>query len=72
MAAVLTGKSWRDFLEKNNHLPAAFDREHAAHDVATPVCVNLKSAVGLTNPVSNKSTKYNGISYQNKPPVIML
>ncbi|GFR99485.1 nephrocystin-4, partial [Elysia marginata] len=43
MAAILTGKSWRDFLDKNTHLPAAFDREHAAHDISTPVCLNVKS-----------------------------
>ena len=52
MAGVLTGKSWIDFWTKNYHLPAAFDREHASHDISTPICINLKSVVGLMNPVS--------------------
>ena len=52
MAAILTGKSWRDFLEKNTHLPAAFDREHASHDINSPVCINLKAIQGVLNRVS--------------------
>ncbi|XP_041378583.1 nephrocystin-4-like [Gigantopelta aegis] len=50
MAGVLTGKSWRDFLEKTAHLPPAFEREHAAHDISTPLCINLKSVQGLVVP----------------------
>merc|ERR1719239_2015416 len=49
MAVPLTGKSWRDFLDKNKQLPPAFDREHAAHDVSTPICISLKSITGITN-----------------------
>ncbi|GFO41874.1 nephrocystin-4 [Plakobranchus ocellatus] len=48
MASILTGKSWRDFLDKNTHLPAAFDREHAAHDTSSPVCINVKALQGLS------------------------
>lgn len=55
MAGVLTGKSWREFLAKNYHLPAAFDRQHAAHEISTPMCISLKSVVGLLNPVSGFS-----------------
>ena len=51
MAAPLTGKSWRDFLDKNKQLPPAFDREHAAHDISTPICINIKSLTGLINQV---------------------
>ncbi|XP_076451476.1 nephrocystin-4-like [Babylonia areolata] len=58
MAGVLTGKSWIDFWTKNYHLPPAFDREHAAHDVSTPVCINLKSVVGLVNPQPQNKVSY--------------
>lgn len=47
MAAVATGKSWRDFFEKNLALPAAFDREHAAHDISTPICIGLTNVEGI-------------------------
>ena len=52
MAVPLTGKSWRDFLDKNKQIPPAFDREHAAHDISTPICVSLKSLTGLKSKVS--------------------
>lgn len=54
MAAVATGKSWRDFFEKNVHLPAAFDREHAAQDISTPICINLTSVEGINPKVRLK------------------
>ncbi|KAL8622715.1 hypothetical protein ACOMHN_009349 [Nucella lapillus] len=58
MAGVLTGKSWINFWTQNYHLPAAFDREHAAHDVSTPICLNLKSVVGLVNPQPQNKVSY--------------
>ncbi|KAK7093407.1 nephrocystin-4-like isoform X1 [Littorina saxatilis] len=58
MAGILTGRSWIDFYSKNYHLPAAFDREHAAHDISTPICINLKSVVGLMNPQPQNKVEY--------------
>lgn len=52
MAAVATGKSWKDFFEKNVHLPAAFDREHAAQDISTPICIALTNVEGINPKVS--------------------
>ena len=54
MAAVATGKSWRDFFEKNVHLPAAFDREHAAQQISTPICIGLNTVEGITGQVLRK------------------
>ena len=51
MAAVATGKSWSDFFEKNVHLPAAFDREHAAQQISTPICIGLNTVEGITGQV---------------------
>jgi len=47
MAAVATGRSWKDFFEKNVLLPAAFDREHAAQDISTPICIALTNVDGI-------------------------
>ena len=47
MAAVATGKSWRDFFEKNVLVPIAFDRESAAQDISTPICIGLTSVEGI-------------------------
>ena len=57
MAAVATGRSWRDFFEKNVQVPAAFDREHAAHDISTPICIGLTSIEGITPNVSHKNCR---------------
>ncbi|WAR15221.1 NPHP4-like protein, partial [Mya arenaria] len=55
MAAVATGKSWRDFFGKNLQLPAAFDREHAATDISTPICISLTNVEGINPTVEGVS-----------------
>lgn len=50
--AVATGKQWSEFFAKNIHLPPAFDREHAAHDISTPFCLGLNFIEGVTAGVS--------------------
>ena len=58
MAAVATGKSWRDFFDKNIHLPAAFDREHVAQQISTPVCIGLNTVEGIIGQVFGSKTHF--------------
>ncbi|XP_050411736.1 nephrocystin-4 isoform X2 [Patella vulgata] len=58
MAGVLTGNSWRDFQTRYTQLPAAFDREHEAHQTSIPLCINLKTIDGVDNTVAGTSALY--------------
>ncbi|KAK6176787.1 hypothetical protein SNE40_015020 [Patella caerulea] len=58
MAGVLTGNSWRDFQTRYTQLPAAFDREHEAHETSIPLCINLKTIDGIDNTAAGTSALY--------------
>ncbi|KAL5014616.1 hypothetical protein ScPMuIL_008886 [Solemya velum] len=60
MAAPGIAKQWKEFFEAGIHLPPAFDREHAAHTIPTPLCISLSNVDGVTA----KSEEKKSIQYQ--------
>lgn len=47
MAAFSSGQKWMDFFNQTIQLPPAFEREHSAPDVSTPLRISLNTIEGL-------------------------
>ncbi|XP_062617587.1 nephrocystin-4-like [Saccostrea cucullata] len=47
MIALSSGERWKDFFSKTAVVPPAFEREHAAPDVSTPLRITLNTIEGL-------------------------
>ena len=47
MAAFSSGQKWKEFFAKTTQLPPAFEREHSAPDVSTPLRISINTIEGL-------------------------
>ena len=59
MAAGGRVKNWRDFLDRNNVIPVAWDRQSSSPDESSPFCLSIKTVEGLIPKVNHSSNPQN-------------